>query len=87
MVSVLAHDAGMKAWSETDQTEDLREIEVPVLILHGEDDQVVPIADSAELAIELLRHGTLKTYPGYPHGALTINHDVINPDILDFIKS
>ena len=54
-------------------------------MLHGDDDQVVPIADSAELTIKLLKHGTLKVYPGYPHGAFTIHADVINPDILAFL--
>ena len=87
MGSVLAHYEGIKAFSETDQTEDLKAIDVPTLVLHGDDDQVVPIADSAELAIKLLKHGTLKVYPGWPHGAFTIHADVINADILDFIKS
>ena len=87
MGSVLAHYEGIKAFSETDQTEDLKAIDVPTLVIHGDDDQVVPIADSAELAIKLLRHGTLKVYPGYPHGAFTIHADVINPDILEFIRA
>jgi non-heme chloroperoxidase len=87
MGSVLAHYEGIKAFSETDQTEDLRAIDVPTLVLHGDDDQVVPIGDSAELSVQLLPHGTLKVYPGYPHGAFTIHHDVINADILEFIQS
>jgi len=87
MGSALAHYEGIKAFSETDQTADLEAIDVPTLVLHGDDDQVVPIADSAELAIKLLKHGTLKVYPGYPHGAFTIHHDVINPDILEFLRS
>jgi non-heme chloroperoxidase len=87
MGSALAHYEGIKAFSETDQTDDLKAIDVPTLVLHGDDDQVVPIADSAELTIKLLKHGTLKVYPGYPHGAFTIHADVINPDILEFIKS
>lgn len=87
MGSVLAHYEGIRAFSETDQTDDLREIDVPTLILHGDDDQVVPIDDSARKAIELLKDGTLKVYPGYPHGAFTIHSDEINKDILEFISS
>jgi non-heme chloroperoxidase len=87
MGSALAHYEGIKAFSETDQTEDLKAIDVPTLVVHGDDDQVVPIADSAELTIKLLKHGTLKVYPGYPHGAFTIHADIINPDILEFLKS
>ncbi len=60
---------------------------MPVLVLHGEDDQVVPIDDAARQAIKLLKHGTIKTYPGYPHGMATTHHDVINPDLLAFIES
>jgi non-heme chloroperoxidase len=87
MGSARAHYEGVKAFSETDQTEDLKAIDVPTLVLHGDDDQVVPIADSALLTIKLLKHGTIKVYPGYPHGAFTIHADVINPDILEFLKS
>jgi non-heme chloroperoxidase len=86
MGSAKAHYDGIKAFSETDQTEDLKAIGVPTLVLHGEDDQVVPIADSAHLSIKLLRHGTLKTYPGYSHGMLTVNADVLNTDLLAFVK-
>ena len=75
------------AFSETDFTDDLTKIEVPVLVMHGDDDQIVPIADSAQLSIKLLRHGTLKTYPGLPHGMCTTNGDVINADLLAFIKA
>ncbi|WP_348982204.1 alpha/beta hydrolase [Bosea sp. BK604] len=82
----LAHYEGIKAFSETDQTEDLKAITVPTLVLHGEDDQVVPIADAALLSVKLLKKGTLKTYPGYPHGMLTIHADVLNPDLLAFVK-
>jgi non-heme chloroperoxidase len=82
-----AHYDGIKAFSETDFTEDLRKISVPTLVMHGDDDQVVPIADSAELSVDLLRDGTLKVYPGFPHGMCTVNADVINPDLLDFIKA
>ncbi|AXK80744.1 alpha/beta hydrolase [Pseudolabrys taiwanensis] len=81
-----AHYDCIKAFSETDFTEDLKQIDVPVLVLHGEDDQVVPIADSALLTIKLLKNGTLKTYKGYPHGMCSTNPDVINPDILAFIQ-
>ncbi|WP_200845054.1 alpha/beta fold hydrolase [Roseomonas sp. 18066] len=81
-----AHYDCIKAFSETDFTEDLKKIDVPVLVLHGEDDQIVPIADSAHLAIKLLKHGTLKTYPGLPHGMATTHADVINADLLAFIS-
>jgi len=82
-----AHYDCIEVFSETDFTDDLKAIAVPTLVLHGEDDQVVPIADSAELAIKLLKHGMLKTYKGYPHGMLTTHADVLNPDILAFIKA
>jgi non-heme chloroperoxidase len=81
-----AHYDCIKAFSETDLTEDLTLIDVPVLILHGEDDQVVPIADSALLAIKLLKKGELKTYKGLPHGMFTTHPEIINPDILAFIQ-
>jgi non-heme chloroperoxidase len=77
----------IKAFSETDFTEDLRAIDVPVLVMHGDDDQIVPIADSALLVIKLLKHGTLKTYPGLPHGMCTTHADIVNPDLLAFIRS
>jgi non-heme chloroperoxidase len=76
----------VKAFSETDFTEDLKAINVPVLIMHGDDDQVVPIADSALLAIKLVKNGTLKVYPGKPHGMATTYADFINRDLLAFIK-
>lgn len=76
----------IKVFSETDLTEDLRQIEVPVLVIHSEDDQVVPYADSAPLAVKLLRNGTLKTYQGLPHGCMTTHPDLINADILAFIR-
>jgi non-heme chloroperoxidase len=69
---------GVKAFSETDQTDGLRAIDVPTLVMHGDDGQIVPIADSAALSIKLLRHGTLKVYPGYPHGMCTTHADVIH---------
>lgn len=81
-----AHYDCIKAFSETDFTEDLRQIDVPVLILHGEDDQIVPIANSAHLAIKLVRQGTLKTYPGLPHGMASTHPDLINADLLAFFR-
>ena len=81
-----AHYEGIKAFSETDFTEDLKMIEVPTLVMHGDDDQIVPIADSAELSIKLLKAGSLKVYPGFPHGMCTVNADVINQDLLEFIE-
>lgn len=86
MGSAKAHYDGIKAFSETDQTEDLKAITVPTLVLHGEDDQIVPIDDSARLSAPLLKNGTLKTYPGYGHGLLTVNADVLNADLLAFIQ-
>ena len=82
-----AHYDGIKAFSETDFTEDLRAIEVPVLVMHGDDDQIVPIADSALLAIKLLRKGELKVYPGLPHGMCTTHPEIINPGLLAFIAA
>jgi non-heme chloroperoxidase len=86
MGSAKAHYDGIKAFSETDQTADLEAITVPTLVLHGEDDQIVPIVDSAHKSIKLLKNGTLKTYPGYPHGMLTSNPDVLNADLLAFVE-
>lgn len=82
-----AHYDGIKAFSETDQTEDLKNISVPTLVMHGDDDQIVPIAASAEISVKLLKNGTLKVYKGFSHGMLTVNADVINPDLLAFVKS
>ncbi|MBV8397197.1 MAG: alpha/beta hydrolase [Acetobacteraceae bacterium] len=76
----------IKALSETDFTEDLKAISVPVLILHGDDDQVVPIADSSLLSAKLVRNASLKVYPGLPHGMCTTDPNIINPDLLAFIK-
>jgi non-heme chloroperoxidase len=84
--SAKAHYDGIKAFSETDQTEDLKAITVPTLVLHGDDDQIVPIADAALKSIKLLQNGTLKVYPGFPHGMLTTHADVINPDLLAFVQ-
>ncbi|MFC3061389.1 alpha/beta fold hydrolase [Paenirhodobacter populi] len=86
MGSAKAHYDGIKAFSETDQTDDLKAIAVPTLVLHGEDDQVVPIAAAALKAVKLLPNGTLKTYPGFSHGMLTVNADVLNADLLAFIE-
>ncbi|SEJ02077.1 alpha/beta fold hydrolase [Achromobacter sp. NFACC18-2] len=82
-----AHYEGIKAFSETDQTEDLKAITVPTLVMHGDDDQIVPIDDASRLSVKLLKNGTLKVYPGFPHGMLTTHADVINADLLAFIKS
>ncbi len=82
-----AHYDCIAAFSETDFTEDLKAIDVPVLVMHGDDDQIVPIDDSARLSVKLLKHGTLKIYPGFPHGMCTTHADVINPDLLAFFKS
>ncbi|WP_425482714.1 alpha/beta fold hydrolase [Chelativorans xinjiangense] len=81
-----AHYDGIKAFSETDFTEDLKKIDVPTLVMHGDDDQIVPIDNSARLALKLLKNGALKIYEGYPHGMLTTHADVINPDLLAFIE-
>lgn len=82
-----AHYDCIKAFSETDFTEDLKNITVPTLVMHGDDDQVVPYADSAPLSAKLLKNSTLKTYKGYPHGMCTTHADVINADILEFISA
>jgi non-heme chloroperoxidase len=87
MGSAKAHYDGIKAFSETDQTEDLKAITVPTLVMHGDDDQVVPYEDAALKAVKLLKNGTLKLYKGYPHGMLTTHADVINPDLLAFVKA
>ncbi|WP_417625236.1 alpha/beta fold hydrolase [Paremcibacter congregatus] len=87
MGSAKAHYDGIKAFSETDLTEDLKAINVPTLVLHGEDDQVVPIAASALKAVKLLSNGSLKTYPGFSHGMLTVNADVLNADLLKFVTN
>ena len=87
MGSAKAHYDGIKAFSETDQTEDLKRIDVRTLVMHGDDDKIVPYKDAALRSIKLLKHGTLKIYPGFPHGMLTTHADVINKDILEFIQS
>jgi len=87
MGSAKAHYEGIKAFSETDQTEDLKEITVPTLVLHGNDDQVVPYKNAGVLQAEILPRATLKIYPGFSHGMLTVNADAINPDLLAFVQS
>ncbi len=87
MGSAKAHYDGIKAFSETDQSDDLRAIGVPTLVLHGDDDQIVPIGASAHESIKLLKNGTLKVYPGYPHGMLTTHAEVLNADLLAFVQS
>jgi non-heme chloroperoxidase len=81
-----AHHDGIKAFSETDFTEDLKTIEVPTMVMHGDDDQIVPIADSALLSVKLLKKGTLKVYEKFPHGMCTTHAEVVNPDLLAFIR-
>ena len=86
MGSALAHYQGIKAFSETDQTADLKAITVPTMVMQGDDDQVVPYADAVLKQIKLLKNGTLKVYPGFPHGMLTTHADTINPDLLAFVR-
>jgi non-heme chloroperoxidase len=87
MGSAKAHYDCIKAFSETDFTDDLKKIETPVLIMHGDDDQIVPVADSAPLAAELVKNATLKIYKGLPHGVCATHPDIINPDLLAFIRA
>lgn len=82
-----AHYDCIKAFSETDFTEDLKKIDVSTLVMHGDDDQIVPYADSAPLSAKLLKRGTLKTYAGLPHGMCTTHPEIINPDLLAFVES
>jgi non-heme chloroperoxidase len=81
-----AHYDGIVAFSQTDFTEDLKKINVPVLVMHGDDDQIVPYADSGPLSAKLLKHSTLKTYKGFPHGMPTTEANTINADLLTFLK-
>jgi len=81
-----AHYDGIVAFSQTDFTEDLKKISVPVLVMHGDDDQIVPYADSGPLSAKLLKNGSLKTYKGFPHGMPTTEAETINADLLAFIK-
>jgi non-heme chloroperoxidase len=87
MGSAKAHYEGIKAFSETDQTDDLTAITVPTLVLHGDDDQVVPYKNAGVLQAQILPNATLKIYEGYSHGMLTVNADVLNADILAFIQA
>ena len=82
-----AHYDCIKAFSETDFTEDLKTIDVPVLVMHGDDDQIVPIADAGLMSIKLLKQGSLKVYKGLPHGMCTTHPEIINPDLLKFIQA
>ena len=82
-----AHYDGIKAFSETDFTEDLKIIDVPTLVMHGDDDQIVPIADSALLSAKLLKNGALKVYEKFPHGMCTTHAEIVNADLLTFIKT
>ena len=81
-----AHYDGIVAFSQTDFTEDLKKISVPVLVMHGDDDQIVPYANAGPLSAKLLKNGTLKTYKGFPHGMPTTQADTINADLLAFLK-
>jgi non-heme chloroperoxidase len=87
MGSIKAHYDGIVAFSQTDFTPDLKSISVPTLVMHGDDDQIVPYADSGPLSAKLLKKGTLKTYKGFPHGMCTTEAETINADLLAFIKS
>ncbi|WP_335952303.1 alpha/beta hydrolase [Acinetobacter pittii] len=84
--SAKAHYDGIVAFSQTDFTEDLKKITIPVLVLNGDDDQIVPYKTSGVKSAELLQNSQLKIYPGFSHGMLTVNHEVINADLLEFIR-
>jgi non-heme chloroperoxidase len=87
MGSIQAHYDGIKAFSETDFTGDLQKMDVPTLVMHGDDDQVVPIAISSQLSAKLVKNATLKVYPGLPHGMCATHPELINPDLLAFFRS
>jgi non-heme chloroperoxidase len=87
MGSTQAHYDTVFSWAREDYSDDLRKVTVPVLVMNGEDDQVVPFRSSGPRAVELLKNGILKTYPGFPHGMPTTQADTINADLLDFIRS
>jgi non-heme chloroperoxidase len=87
MGSAKAHYDSIKAFSETNFSEDLKSIDVPTLVMHGDDDQIVPYKDAALLSVKLLKRGALKIYPGFPHGMLTTKADAINQDLLTFVRS
>ena len=82
-----AHYDGVVAFSQTDFSQDLQKISVPVLVMHGDDDQIVPYADSGPLSAKLVKNGTLKTYSGFPHGMPTTQAEIINADLLAFLKA
>ena len=82
-----AHYLGIKAFSETDFTQDLKTITVPTIVMHGGDDQIVPLANSAPLSAKLLKRSTLRVYEGLPHGMCTTHSQLINTDLLAFVKS
>ena len=82
-----AHYDGIVAFSQTDFTEDLKKILVPVLVMHGDEDQIVPYADSAPLSAKLLKNSSLKTYKGFPHGMPTTEADTINADLIAFVRN
>jgi non-heme chloroperoxidase len=82
-----AHYDGIVAFSQTDFTEDLKKINVPVLVMHSEDDQIVPYVAAGPLSAKLLKNGTLKTYKGLPHGMPTTHADIVNADLLAFVES
>ena len=86
MGSAKAHYEGIKAFSETDFTEDLKVIDVPTLVMHGDDDQIVPIANSAPLSAKLLKKGKLKVYEKFPHGMCTTHAERINADLLAYLS-
>lgn len=86
MGGIKSHYDCIAVFSETDFTEDLKKIDIPLLIMHGDDDQIVPIADSAYLSVKLAPQATLKVYPGFPHGMATTHAEVINRDLLAFIR-
>jgi non-heme chloroperoxidase len=87
MGGIKAHYDGIVAFSQTDFTPDLKKISVPTLVMHGDDDQIVPYADSGPLTAKIVKNATLKTYKGFPHGMCTTQADTINADLLSFIKS
>jgi non-heme chloroperoxidase len=87
MGSIQAHYEGVKAFAQTDFTEDLKKIDVPTLVMHGDDDQIVPIADSGLMSAKLVKGAQLKVYKGFPHGMCATNPDVINADLLAFFKA
>ena len=84
---IKAHYDCVKAFSETDFTQDLKKIDVPVLVMHGDDDQIVPIGAAGLISAKILKQATLRVYRGFPHGMAKTNADQINADLLEFLKS